>query len=201
MARAAGMHLVIATQRPSADVITGLIKTNIPSRIAFAVASQIDSRIILDSMGAEKLLGKGDMLYLPMGQTRATRIQGCFVSESEIDSVTEFIRNNHEKDQYDDEVIKQIEANTPQANAPSDDEDAEDTEDPMLNDAIRVVVENGKASTSMLQLKLRLGYARAGRLIDTMESMGIIGPYEGSKPRKVLMTKDEWQERQMRMSD
>ncbi len=202
MARAAGMHLVIATQRPSADVITGLIKTNIPSRIAFAVASQIDSRIILDSMGAEKLLGKGDMLYLPMGQTRATRIQGCFVSESEIDAVTEFIRNNHEKDQYDDEVIKQIEANTPQANnAASDDEDDECADDPMLNDAIRVVVENGKASTSMLQLKLRLGYARAGRLIDTMESMGIIGPYEGSKPRKVLMTKEEFAERQMRMAD
>jgi len=203
MARAAGMHLVIATQRPSADVITGLIKTNIPSRIAFAVASQIDSRIILDSMGAEKLLGKGDMLYLPMGKTKPTRIQGCYVSESEIDAVTEFIKLN-QNNGYDDNVIQEIEKNAAQqaGNGGSDDAEGDEIpDDPMLNDAIRVVVENGKASTSMLQLKLRLGYARAGRLIDTMEAMGIIGPYEGSKPRKVLITKEQWQERCLAQAD
>ncbi len=193
MARAAGMYLVIATQRPSADVITGTIKNNIPSRIAFAVADQVNSRIILDASGAEKLLGKGDMLYMPIGKTKPLRVQGCFVSESEIDNVTQFIKLN-QPSCYDDEVIEQIEKNAVETHNQAESDPEERAEDPMLNEAIKVVVESGKASTSMLQLKLRLGYARAGRLIEIMEGMGIIGPYEGSKPRKVLITKQQWQE-------
>ncbi len=194
MARAAGMYLVIATQRPSADVITGTIKNNIPSRIAFAVADQVNSRIILDASGAEKLLGKGDMLYMPIGKTKPLRVQGCFVSEAEIDNVTQFIKLNQPSG-YDDTVIEQIEKNAVEAHNQAEGDPEERAEDPMLNEAIKVVVESGKASTSMLQLKLRLGYARAGRLIEIMETMGIIGPYEGSKPRKVLISKQEWQER------
>lgn len=193
MARAAGMYLVIATQRPSADVITGTIKNNIPSRIAFAVADQVNSRIILDASGAEKLLGKGDMLYMPIGKTKPLRVQGCFVSEAEIDNVTQFIKLNQPSG-YDDTVIEQIEKNAVEAHNQAEADPEERAEDPMLNEAIKVVVESGKASTSMLQLKLRLGYARAGRLIEIMEGMGIIGPYEGSKPRKVLITKQQWQE-------
>ncbi len=200
MARAAGMYLVIATQRPSADVITGTIKNNIPSRIAFAVADQVNSRIILDASGAEKLLGKGDMLYMPMGKTKPLRVQGCFVSETEIDNVTQFIKMNQPSG-YDDTVIEQIEKNAVETNNQSDADPEERAEDPMLQEAIRVVVESGKASTSMLQLKLRLGYARAGRLIEIMESMGIIGPYEGSKPRKVLISKQQWQEMYLSKED
>ena len=176
-----------------ADVITGTIKNNIPSRIAFAVADQVNSRIILDASGAEKLLGKGDMLYMPIGKTKPLRVQGCFVSEAEIDNVTQFIKLNQPSG-YDDTVIEQIEKNAVEAHNQAEADPEERAEDPMLNEAIKVVVESGKASTSMLQLKLRLGYARAGRLIEIMEGMGIIGPYEGSKPRKVLITKQQWQE-------
>ena len=201
MARAAGMHLVIATQRPSVNVITGTIKANVPSRIAFAVSSQIDSRIILDSSGAEKLVGKGDMLYDPIGATKPVRVQGCFVSDKEVEKVVEFVKENGQSD-YDDDVIKTIEEHAKQqangkkgaaANADGDDE-----EDVMLPNAIEVVVENGQASTSVLQRRLKLGYARAARIMDEMEQRGIIGPYQGSKPREVLLTKQQWYEMKTR---
>ncbi len=198
-ARAAGMHLIIATQRPSVDVVTGVIKSNIPSRIAFAVSSQIDSRTILDAAGAEKLLGRGDMLFSPVGSTKPKRLQGCYVSDEEVESVVEFIKNGGSAD-YDDFVMNEIETRAIQENnkkissAATDDDEGED--DPMLDDAIKVVVENGLASTSLLQRKLKLGYARAARIVDAMEERGIVGPYEGSKPRKVLITKEQLMERE-----
>lgn len=195
-ARAAGMHLIIATQRPSVDVVTGVIKANIPTRIAFAVSSQIDSRTILDSAGAEKLLGRGDMLFSPVGSTKPRRIQGCFVSDEEVEAVVEYIKGDHTAD-YDDNVMVEIErqAAVEKKQKTGLAEDGPD-EDPMLNDAVKVVVEAGQASTSLLQRKLKLGYARAARIVDEMEQRGIVGPYEGSKPRKVLITKDQLMERE-----
>ncbi|MEI3541320.1 MAG: DNA translocase FtsK 4TM domain-containing protein [Acutalibacteraceae bacterium] len=185
MARAAGMHLVIATQRPSVDVITGTIKANIPSRIALSVSSQIDSRTILDSSGAEKLLGRGDMLFSPIGASKPMRVQGCFLTDKEIENVLSFIKNNGENE-YDQKVIEEIEKNA--VLEPTKDEKSDDKEqDPMLEEAIRCIMEVGQASTSLLQRRLRLGYARAGRLIDEMERMGIVGPHEGSKPRQILI--------------
>mgnify|MGYP001025304187 FL=1 len=184
MARAAGMHLVIATQRPSVDVITGVIKANIPSRIALSVSSQIDSRTILDSSGAEKLLGRGDMLFSPIGSSKPLRVQGCFLTDKEIENVLSFIKNNGQNE-YDQTVIEEIEKNAVQE--PAKEEKFDDKEqDPMLEEAINCVMEVGQASTSLLQRRLRLGYARAGRLIDEMERMGIVGPHEGSKPRQIL---------------
>ena len=200
MARAAGMHLIIATQRPSADVITGLMKTNIPSRIAFAVASAIDSRIILDQMGAEKLLGKGDMLYAPLGGGKPKRVQGCFVTDQEVEAVVSFVKERGTAD-YDQEVMDFIERQgepEPGEGGASGNGNGGDDEDPLLMDAIGVVVEMGQASVSMLQRRLKLGYSRAARLVDQMEERGIVGPFEGSKPRSVTITREEWQEMQLR---
>ena len=200
-ARAAGMHLLIATQRPSVDVVTGVIKANIPTRIAFAVSSQTDSRTILDHGGAEKLLGRGDMLFSPVGSTKPSRIQGCFVSDEEVEAVVEFIKGGKKAD-YDDNIMVEIErqAAVEKKQKTGLDEDGPD-EDPMLSDAIKVVVENGMASTSLLQRKLKLGYARAARIIDEMEQRGIVGPYEGSKPRKVLITKEQLMEHEARTDE
>lgn len=199
MARAAGMHLVVATQRPTVDVVTGLIKANIPSRIAFAVSSTIDSRTILDCTGAEKLLGQGDMLFSPVGVQKPTRIQGCFVSENEIEAVVDFIKKSRAVD-YDNKIIEDIEKNAIE-NKKDDKQKSESDMDPIMDEAIQCVIEAGQASTSLLQRRLRLGYARAGRLIDEMEQMGIVGPHEGSKPRQVLMTRAQWLERNMQKSD
>ncbi len=197
-ARAAGMHLLIATQRPSVDVVTGVIKANIPSRIAFAVSSQVDSRTILDAAGAEKLLGRGDMLFNPVGASKPNRIQGCFVSDEEVEKVVEFIKNDHSSD-YDENIMSEIERQAALDNKQKIADDTEETdEDPMLKAAIETVVEIGQASTSLLQRKLKLGYARAARIIDTMEEKGIVGPYEGSKPRAVLLTKEMLLEKQAR---
>ena len=204
MGRAAGMHLVIATQRPSADVITGLMKANIPSRIAFAVASSLESRIILDNAGAEKLVGKGDMLYAPLGEGKPRRVQGCFISADEIERVVSFVKENGEAS-YDKDVIDKIEQNvaekergggkgasTPETDAPADDADE------MLSAAIEVVLETGQASVSMLQRRLKLGYSRAARIVDQMEERGIVGPFEGSKPRALLITRAQWEELKMK---
>ena len=200
-ARAAGMHLIIATQRPSVDVVTGVIKANIPTRIAFAVSSHIDSRTILDTAGAEKLLGRGDMLFSPVGSSKPKRIQGCFVSDEEVEAVVEYVKGDHTAD-YDDDVMVEIErqAAVDKKQKKGLPEDGPG-DDPMLNDAIRVVVENGMASTSLLQRKLKLGYARAARIVDEMEQRGVVGPYEGSKPRKVLITKDQLMEREAAGAD
>lgn len=197
-ARAAGMHLIIATQRPSVDVVTGVIKANIPTRIAFAVSSQVDSRTILDSAGAEKLLGRGDMLFSPVGSNKPNRIQGCFVSDEEVEAVVDFIKNGGSA-KYDDDVMIEIErqAAIEKKQKTGLAEDGPD-EDPMLSEAIEVVVENGMASTSLLQRKLKLGYARAARIVDQMEQRGVIGPYEGAKPRKVLITKEQLMEKEAR---
>jgi S-DNA-T family DNA segregation ATPase FtsK/SpoIIIE len=186
MARAAGMHLIVATQRPSVDVITGVIKANIPSRIAFAVASQFDSRTILDMGGAEKLVGKGDMLFSPQGLGKPIRVQGCFVSNSEIRSVISFMEKNAEKQDYDKEVIAAIERVGP--GSVRDEED----DDELLADAIDLVVQGEHASVSMLQRRFRIGYNRAARLVDMMEERGIVGPADGSRPRKVLMSADQY---------
>ncbi len=200
MARAAGMHLIIATQRPSVDVITGVIKSNIPSRIAFAVASKIESNIILGSMGAEKLIGKGDMLYEPMGASKPIRVQGCFISSDEVEAVVEYVKQGSTAEYSQDvmdQIEKQVEKNEGAADAFADDEDA----DEMLSAAIDVVVESGQASTSLLQRRLKLGYSRAARIIDQMEERGIVGEFEGSKPRKILITRDEWNEMKMRREE
>lgn len=203
MARAAGMHLVIATQRPSVDVITGVIKANIPSRIAFAVSSQVDSRTILDSGGAEKLLGKGDMLFNPVGASKPVRVQGCFVSDTEVETVVEFIKNSGAA-AYDSNIMEEIErqavAEKPSKGGSSDG-GGFDEEDDMLPAAIEVVVEAGMASTSLLQRRLKLGYARAARIVDEMEQKGIVGPYEGSKPRQVLISKERWMEMKLNKSE
>ncbi len=199
MARAAGMHLIIATQRPSVDVITGVIKANIPSRIAFAVSSQVDSRTILDMGGAEKLLGRGDMLFNPIGSAKPVRVQGCFVTDEEIEAVISFIKSDATAD-YDPQIVKEIDSHVPASgkkgsSAASDSNSGGEAEDEMLMAAIEFVVEAGAASTSLLQRKLRLGYGRAARIIDEMEARGIVGPSEGSKPRKVLLTPErlaEW---------
>ncbi len=199
-ARAAGMHLIIATQRPSVDVVTGLIKANVPSRIAFMVSSQVDSRTILDVGGAEKLLGRGDMLFSPVGATKANRVQGCFVSDEEVEAVVEYVKTDHTTE-YDEDVINEIERQAAvekkqKTGLPEDGP----SDDPMLQNAISVVVDAGQASTSLLQRKLKLGYARAARIIDEMEARGIVGPYEGAKPRQVLISKAQLQEQQA-MSD
>ena len=202
MARAAGMHLVIATQRPSADVITGIMKANIPSRISFAVASQIESRIILDTTGAEKLLGRGDMLYNPLGAPKPLRVQGCFITTGEIEAVVEFVKKTGTPD-YSQEVMDHIERQAEGADngSAAASGGGEEEEDEMLPKAIEVVVETGQASVSMLQRRLKLGYSRAARLVDQMEERGIVGPFEGSKPRQVLITRDEWREMVLRQSD
>lgn len=202
MGRASGMHLVIATQRPSADVITGLMKANIPSRIAFAVSSAMESRIILDTHGAEKLVGRGDMLFFPLGTGKPTRVQGCMISDQEVSAVVEVVKASGNAN-YSDQIMQEIEQHaaekekngkgvggTPPAEARGD-------YDELIDSAIEVVVETGQASVSMLQRRLKLGYARAARLVDQMEELGIVGPFEGSKPRQLLMTKEQWQERQM----
>ena len=194
-ARAAGMHLVIATQRPSVDVITGLIKANVPSRIAFAVSSQVDSRTILDMVGAEKLLGKGDMLFYPSGAAKPVRVQGAFVSDKEVEKIVGFVKNNGEAT-YSEDILDKIEkANN--EDKESMEQDSDDDSDPFLMDAIDTVVETGQASTSFIQRRFKVGYARAGRIIDQMEERGIISGYQGSKPREVLMTKERWEELKM----
>ncbi len=203
MARAAGMHLVIATQRPSVDVITGLIKANIPSRLALTVASAVDSRTILDTGGADKLLGRGDMLFHPVGMPKPIRVQGCFVSDEEIAAVVEFLKTSSTA-QYDEHVVEEIDrqaAANDKAESKGGDVDDEDATDPMLPQAIEAVVEAGQASTSLLQRRLRVGYARAGRLVDEMERRGIIGPHEGAKPRQVLITRQQWLEMQAGQPD
>ena len=195
MARAAGMHLVIATQRPSVDVITGIIKANIPSRIAFSVSSQVDSRTILDMAGAEKLLGKGDMLFYPAGAPKPVRIQGAFVTDKEVEKIVDFIKGNGEAT-YNDDIIQQIEnANSTDKEIDAAEED--DNTDPLLMEAIDVVVETGQASTSFIQRRFKVGYARAGRIIDQMEERGVISGFQGSKPREVLMSKERWEELKM----
>ena len=201
-ARAAGMHLVVATQRPSADVITGIMKANIPSRIAFAVASQIESRIILDTTGAEKLIGKGDMLYAPLGGGKPTRVQGCFISSEEIESVIAHIKKTSTAE-YNEEILEHIERQAEQVDGKgggSSGDPGED-EDEMIEEAIDVIMECRQASTSMLQRRLKLGYSRAARIIDQIEERGIIGPFEGSKPRQILISREEWQEMKMRRHD
>ena len=199
MARAAGIHLVIATQRPSVDVITGIIKANIPSRIALSVSSQIDSRTILDAVGAEKLLGNGDMLFSPVGSSKSLRVQGCFISDAEVEKVVNHIKQQAQTT-YNEDTIHEIEAKAAAAeNAKkrsADFEDEGEDWDPALNDAIEVVVNAGGASTTMLQKKLKLGYARASRVMDQLEEKGIVGPSEGAKPRAVLITKQQWYEMQ-----
>ena len=185
-ARAAGMHLVIATQRPSVDVITGLIKANVPSRIAFAVSSQVDSRTILDSIGAEKLLGKGDMLYYPAGASKPSRVQGAFVSDDEVEKIVDFIKSNGTAI-YSEDILESIENNNKTEKEITQGQEDDDT-DPFLMDAIQTVVETGQASTSFIQRRFKVGYARAGRIIDQMEERGVISGYQGSKPREVLMT-------------
>ncbi len=199
MGRAAGVHLVIATQRPSADVITGLMKANIPSRIAFAVASSMESRIILDTPGAEKLVGKGDMLYAPLGEGKPRRVQGCFITAEEIERVVEFIKEKGEAS-YSEDVIRQIEQAVQEKDkkgSPAPDSAPADDCDELLPAAVEVVLETGQASVSMLQRRLKLGYSRAARLVDQMEERGIVGPFEGSKPRQLLIDKAKWQEMQM----
>ena len=190
--RAAGMHLVIATQRPSVDVITGIIKANIPSRISFAVSSQVDSRTILDMAGAEKLLGKGDMLFYPAGAAKPTRVQGAFISDKEVEKVVDFVKANGEAT-YNDDILEQIEKANSTDKEIEEQENDDDT-DPLLMEAIEVVVETGQASTSFIQRRFKVGYARAGRIIDQMEERGIISGFQGSKPREVLMSKERWQE-------
>ena len=194
-ARAAGMHLVIATQRPSVDVITGLIKANVPSRIAFAVSSQVDSRTILDSAGAEKLLGKGDMLFFPAGAPKPTRVQGAFVSDSEVEKIVDFVKSNGTAN-YSEDILESIE-NSNKTDKEIAEAAEDDETDPLLMEAIDLVVESGTASTSFIQRKLKVGYARAGRIIDQMEERGIISGYQGSKPRQVLMGIEKLQELKM----
>ena len=195
-ARAAGIHLIVATQRPSADVVTGLIKANIPSRIAFTVDNALNSRIILDENGAEKLLGRGDMLYKPIGANKPLRVQGCFVADGEVEAVVSYVKNNSMGAEYDQSTISTIEnlsmQGTKSTNASDESEDT--GYDELLVQAGECVIEMGMASTSMLQRKLKLGYSRAGRIVDQLHDLGIIGPFEGSKPRQVLVTMDEFRE-------
>ena len=200
MGRASGIHLVIATQRPSADVITGLMKANIPSRIAFAVASAMESRIILDTAGAEKLVGKGDMLYAPLGQGKPRRVQGCFITDDEVQAVVDFIKKNSTAS-YDDSVMEQIDQKAAESGKSSGGGASVTAEpvtdgDELLPQAVDIILETGQASVSMLQRRLKLGYARAARIVDEMEEKGIVGPFEGSKPRQLLITKEQWQQMQ-----
>ncbi|MBQ7953592.1 MAG: DNA translocase FtsK, partial [Clostridia bacterium] len=196
MARAAGMHLVIATQRPSVDVITGIIKANIPSRIAFAVRQFVDSKTILDMGGAEKLLGKGDMLYFPIGTSKPMRVQGCFVSDKEVEQIVEFVKGQNEA-VYDEDIIEKIEraGETPKAK----DENVGREADVLLPRAVEMAIDAGQASVAMYQRHLKVGYQRAAKLIDQMEERGIIGPFDGTKPREVLVTKAQWNEMMMNM--
>ena len=195
-ARAAGMHLVIATQRPSVDVITGLIKANIPSRIAFAVSSQVDSRTILDSVGAEKLLGKGDMLFFPASAPKPSRVQGAFVSDEEVEKIVDFVKSNGTAT-YSEDILESIENSNKTDKEISQEQENDDETDPFLMDAIQTVVETGQASTSFIQRRFKVGYARAGRIIDQMEERGIISGYQGSKPREVLMSLEKLNELKM----
>jgi S-DNA-T family DNA segregation ATPase FtsK/SpoIIIE len=209
--RASGMHLIIGTQRPSVDVITGLIKANVPSRVAFTVSSQVDSRTIIDIAGAEKLVGRGDMLFAPVGAMKPVRLQGAFVSDEEVEKVTEFIMNNSAEAVYDDQVMKDIEKEaalcgtknkkTAGAEIFGSEEGDSGESDPMLKAAVDLAVESGKISTSLIQRRLSLGYGRAAKLIDQMQDMGIVGPQEGQKPRNVLISASEWAEMVMRQSD
>ncbi len=197
MGRAAGIHLIIATQRPSADVITGLMKANIPSRIAFAVASAMESRIILDTQGAEKLVGKGDMLYAPIGNGKPKRVQGCFVSDPEVEAVASYVKANFTTN-YDQQVLEEIERKAAQTGNKVTAADPEPNADELAGDemlpaAVDVILETGQASVSMLQRRLKLGYARAARIVDEMEEKGIVGPFQGSKPRSILITKEQWE--------
>ena len=198
MGRAAGIHLVIATQRPSADVITGLMKANIPSRIAFSVASAMESRIILDTQGAEKLVGRGDMLFAPIGTGKPQRVQGCFVSDAEVESVATYVKE-HYNTNYDQTVMEEIEKTAAQTgnskgSTAEPEPNAEELDgDEMLPQAVDVILETGQASVSMLQRRLKLGYARAARIVDEMEEKGIVGPFQGSKPRAILITKSQWE--------
>jgi S-DNA-T family DNA segregation ATPase FtsK/SpoIIIE len=186
LGRACGIHLVIATQRPSVDVITGLIKANIPSRIAFAVSSQVDSRTILDIAGADKLLGQGDMLYYPSGAPKPMRLQGCYITDKEVEAVTNFLKNNIPSE-YDEKVVEGISKEYASPIA------GEEETDELLQKAVEMVVDYEQASISMLQRRLRVGYARAARLIDEMEVRGIVSGFEGSKPRQVLITKQDYE--------
>ena len=195
-ARAAGMHLIIATQRPSVDVITGIIKANIPSRIAFAVSSQVDSRTILDQVGAEKLLGKGDMLFYPSGAPKPVRVQGAFVSDEEVEKIVSFVKSNGVAT-YNEDILETIENSNKTEKELVQEQEDDDGTDPFLMDAIDVVVETGQASTSFIQRKFKVGYARAGRIIDQMEERGVISGYQGSKPRQVLMSLEKLQELKM----
>ena len=199
--KARAMHLVVATQRPSADVITGIMKANIPSRIAFAVASQIESRIILDTTGAEKLIGKGDMLYAPLGEGKPTRVQGCFISNEEIEAVIARIKETSTAE-YSEEILEHIEQQAEQVgnnkSGSSGTNDPGDDEDELIEEAIEVIMDCRQASTSMLQRRLKLGYSRAARIIDQIEDRGIIGPSEGSKPRQILISREDWQEMKLR---
>lgn len=186
-ARAAGMHLIVATQRPSVDVITGVIKNNIPSRIAFAVGNQMDSRTILDEGGAEHLLGKGDMLYAPQGSSKPLRVQGCFVSDTEVKAVIDYVKTSNSDNTYNEDVIQALAKSVPAANTESDDED-----DELLRESIECVVKAGECSVSMLQRRFRIGYNHAARLVEIMEERGIVGPSDGARKRKVNMSMDEF---------
>lgn len=200
MGRAAGIHLVIATQRPTTDVITGLIKANIPSRIALSVMSQVDSRTIIDMAGADKLLGNGDMLYMPIGTSKPVRVQGCFASANDINATLDYIRSQIQGE-YDNDIVQAVESFVPQSkgsNSGGDDVSVAITDSDFVEKAIEVAVNNGQLSTSMLQRKLKLGYARAARIMDELEEMGVIGASEGAKPRKVLMSKMQYDERKIR---
>ncbi len=204
MARAAGMHLVIATQRPSVNVITGVIKANIPSRIALKVSSQVDSRTILDFGGAENLIGRGDMLFAPVGVSKPIRVQGCFATDEEIEGVTDFIKNQN-KAQYNEDIEEQIRRITAEdldnKTKGGGEEEGELQVDAKMEEAIKCVIDAGQASTSLLQRRLKVGYARAGRMIDDMEQMGIVGPHQGAKPRDVLITYQDWLERTNRIDN
>ena len=187
MARAAGIHLIVATQRPSTDVITGVVKANIPSRIAFAVASNIDSRTILDSSGAEKLLGKGDMLYLPMGENVPTRIQGCFINDDEIKRIIDHVCK--QQSAHYDEAMENLNVSGNGIHGLPDEK--EEFDDPLYNEIVEFAIQTGKVSTSLLQRRFRLGYNRAARVVDLLEERGICGPANGSKPREVLVKLEE----------
>ena len=189
MARAAGMHLVIATQRPSVDVITGLIKANVPSRISFAVSSQVDSRTILDSTGAEKLLGKGDMLFYPVGESKPKRVQGAFISEEEVENVVSFLKENAEEVSYDESIAQ---ATVSQESMPGSSK-GDDERDSLFADAGRFVIENEKGSIGSLQRHFKIGFNRAGRIMDQLADAKVVGPELGTKPRKVEMTMEEFE--------
>ena len=203
IARAAGIHMIIATQSPRKDVITGLIKSNIPSRVALSVSSIMDSRVIFDYGGAEKLLGNGDLLYKPVGMKNPMRIQSGFASTKEINAVVDFLKNEHPT-QYSEEVMHGVEENIPQPKGSSGDESGSgadvvvNADDDLIDQAISIIVQTGQASTSFLQRKLKLGFARAARIMDEIEEMGIIGQQDGSKPREVLITQQEWLEMKAR---